>query len=88
MNQEDLKKFELILQIFMVEEDIKERISHIVLMGIGEPFDNYDNFMKFVRIVNDPKGINIGIRHITVSTCGIVPKIKEFTKENAYLYLN
>ena len=78
----NLNAFELILQILMVEEDIKERISHIVLMGIGEPFDNYDNFMKFVKIVNDPKGINIGIRHITVSTCGIVPKIKEFTKEN------
>lgn len=78
----NLSAFELVLQILMVEEDIKERISHIVLMGIGEPFDNYDNFMKFVKIVNDPKGINIGIRHITVSTCGIVPKIKEFTKEN------
>lgn len=78
----NLNAFELVLQILMVEEDIKERISHIVLMGIGEPFDNYDNFMKFVKIVNDPKGINIGIRHITVSTCGIVPKIKEFTKEN------
>ena len=77
-----LNAFELVLQILMVEEDIKERISHIVLMGIGEQFDNYDNFMKFVKIVNDPKGINIGIRHITVSTCGIVPKIKEFTKEN------
>lgn len=78
----NLNAFELVLQILMVEENIKERISHIVLMGIGEPFDNYDNFMKFVKIVNDPKGINIGIRHITVSTCGIVPKIKEFTKEN------
>ena len=78
----NLNAFELILQILMVEENIKERISHIVLMGIGEPFDNYDNFMKFVKIVNDPKGINIGIRHITVSTCGIVPKIKKFTKEN------
>lgn len=77
----NLSAFELVLQILKVEEDINERISHVVLMGIGEPFDNYDNVMKFINIINDPKGINIGIRHITVSTCGIVPKIKEFTKE-------
>ena len=79
----NLFAFELVLQILKVEEDIKERVSHVVLMGIGEPFDNYDNVMKFINIINDPKGINIGIRHITVSTCGIVPKIKEFTKEKA-----
>ena len=72
---------ELVMQVLKVEEDLGERISHVVLMGIGEPFDNYDNVMKFINIINDPKGINIGIRHITVSTCGIVPKIKEFTKE-------
>lgn len=77
----NLFAFELVLQILKVEEDIKERVSHVVLMGIGEPFDNYDNVMKFINIINDPKGINIGIRHITVSTCGIVSKIKEFTKE-------
>lgn len=79
----NLFAFELVLQILKVEEDIKERVSHVVLMGIGEPFDNYDNVMKFINIINDPKGINIGIRHITVSTCGIVPKIMEFTKEKA-----
>ena len=79
----NLNAFELVLQILKVEEDIKERVSHVVLMGIGEPFDNYDNVMKFINIINDPKGINIGIRHITISTCGIVPKIKEFTKEKA-----
>lgn len=74
----NLSAFEIVLQILAVEEDLKERVSHVVLMGIGEPFDNYDNIMKFIRIINDPKGINIGIRHITVSTCGLVPKIKEF----------
>ena len=77
----NLNAFELVLQILAVEEHIKERISHVVLMGIGEPLDNYDNVMKFIRIINDPKGINIGIRHITLSTCGLVPKIKDFTKE-------
>ena len=77
----NLNAFELVLQILAVEKHIKERISHVVLMGIGEPLDNYDNVMKFIRIINDPKGINIGIRHITLSTCGLVPKIKDFTKE-------
>ena len=77
----NLNAFELVLQILKVEEDIEKRISHVVLMGIGEPFDNYDNVMKFINIINDPKGINIGIRHITISTCGIIPKIREFTNE-------
>ena len=75
----NLEVYEMVLQILMVEEDIGKRISHIVLMGIGEPFDNYDNVIKFIDIVNSGKGIDIGSRHITVSTCGIVPKIKEFT---------
>ena len=75
----NLEVYEMVLQILMVEEDIGKRISHIVLMGIGEPFDNYDNVIKFIDIVNSGKGIDIGSRHITISTCGIVPKIKEFT---------
>lgn len=78
---------EMILQILLIESDISKRISHIVLMGIGEPFDNYTNVMNFIDIINDSKGINIGARHITVSTCGIVLKIKEFTKENTQVNL-
>ena len=74
----NLEVYEMVSQILMVEEEIQKRISHIVLMGIGEPFDNYDNVIKFIDIVNTGKGIDIGSRHITVSTCGIVPKIKEF----------
>ena len=70
---------EMVLQILQVEEDIKDRISHVVVMGIGEPFDNYDNLVKFIDIINHPKGIQIGSRHITVSTCGIIPKIEEFS---------
>ena len=77
----NLETFELVLQVLTVEEEINERISHVVLMGIGETFDNYDNVMNFINIINDPKGINIGIRHITVSTCGLVDKIKKFTSE-------
>ena len=75
----NLDASEIVLQILQVEEDINERISHVVIMGIGEPFDNYDNFVKFIKIVNNPKGISLGSRHITVSTCGIIPKIKEFS---------
>ena len=71
---------EMVLQILQVEELKGVRISHVVLMGIGEPFDNYDNVIEFVNIINDPKGIDIGARHITISTCGLIPKIKEFSK--------
>lgn len=81
--QRDLTAGEIMAQIMLVqhyfdERELGERVSHIVVMGIGEPFDNYENVTKFLRIVNDPKGMAIGARHITVSTSGIVPKIKEF----------
>ena len=76
----NLETYEMVLQIIMIEEELKERISHVVVMGIGEPFDNYDNLIKFIKIINEPKGLSIGARHITVSTCGVVPKIKEFSK--------
>lgn len=74
----NLEAYEMVLQILMVEKDLNIRISHIVLMGIGEPLDNYDNVVKFIDIVNSPKGIDIGSRHITVSTCGVVPRIRDF----------
>ena len=76
----NLKASEMVEQILKVEEDLKERITHVVIMGIGEPFDNFDNFKKFVSIINYQKGIDIGARHITVSTCGLVPKIDEFSE--------
>ncbi len=74
----NLEVFEMVLQILMIEEKLGERVSHVVVMGIGEPFDNYDNVMKFLSIINSPFGLAIGSRHLTVSTCGIVPKILEF----------
>lgn len=77
----DLLPNEMVNQILTIEEDINKRISHVVLMGIGEPFDNYDNVMKFIKIINDPKGIALGRRHITISTCGIIPKIDKFSEE-------
>ena len=76
----NLETHEMIEQILLVEEECGKRISHVVIMGIGEPFDNYDNLIKFIEIINNPKGIELGSRHITVSTCGVVPKIKEFIK--------
>ncbi len=73
---------EIVEQILAVEQDIGEHISNIVFMGIGEPFDNYDNVMHAIRIINNQKGLNIGARHISVSTSGIVPKIYDFANEN------
>ena len=75
----NLETYEMVTQLLMIEEDLGERISHVVVMGIGEPFDNFDNLLKFLTIINHPKGLAIGARHITVSTCGIVPKILEFS---------
>ena len=78
----NLEVSEMLLQVMKVEENLGERISHVVIMGIGEPFDNYDNVIDFVRIINDPYALAIGVRHITVSTCGIVPKIYALADEN------
>jgi len=74
----NVKSGEMILQILKIENDLNIRISHVVIMGIGEPFDNYQNICDFISIINNPFGINLGSRHITVSTCGVVPKIYEF----------
>ena len=78
----NLTASEMVLQVLTIDNYLNERdknVSHVVIMGIGEPFDNYDNVMDFVRIINDAKGLGIGARHITISTCGLVPKIKEFS---------
>ncbi len=75
----NLETYEMVEQILLIENDIKDKINNVVVMGIGEPFDNYDNLINFLKIINHPKGLAIGARHITVSTCGIVPKIEEFS---------
>ena len=69
---------EMVAQISSAETDCSERISNVVLMGMGEPFDNYDNVIRFLRLVSSEDSLNIGMRHITVSTCGIVPRMYEF----------
>ncbi len=83
----DLEAFEIVQQILKVAEMTKERVSHVVVMGIGEPFDNYNNTMKFIKIINSPYGLEIGARHITVSTSGIVPKIEQFSLESKQVNL-
>lgn len=79
--QRNLTSGEMVAQVLKVQEDTKERISHVVVMGTGEPFDNYDNVMRFVRTINHPKGLAIGARHITISTCGMVDKIEQYKEE-------
>ena len=83
----NLETFEMVEQILLIEQDINKRIDSVVIMCIGEPFDNYDNVMNFIRIINDPKGIAIGARHITVSTCGLIPKIEKFMEEDMQVNL-
>jgi 23S rRNA (adenine2503-C2)-methyltransferase len=81
----NLQAGEIVAQVVKVQkalDETNERVSSIVVMGIGEPFDNYDELMKFLKIVNHPKGLHIGARHITVSTSGIIPKIYQFADEN------
>lgn len=74
----NLTTSEMVLELLTVENDINDRIDNVVIMGIGEPFDNYDNFERFINILTNPKMIELGSRKITVSTCGLVPKIYEF----------
>lgn len=78
----NLEVFEMVLQVLTVGRTSNKRISSVVIMGIGEPFINYDNVLKFIRIINNDFGLAIGARHITVSTSGILPKIEQFSKEN------
>ncbi len=78
----NLSSGEIIEQILAVEQDTNSNISNVVFMGIGEPLDNYDNVINAIRIMNNPKGLNIGARHISVSTSGLVPRIYDLANEN------
>ena len=79
---------EMILQIETAQRDLNIKISNIVLMGMGEPLDNYENVVKFLKLVSAPEGLNIGMRHISLSTCGVVDKIYDLAKENFQLTLS
>ena len=83
--QRDLLPGEIVSQALMIQKDLdqeEKRLGNIVVMGTGEPFDNYDNVMKAMSIINDPCGLEIGARHISISTCGVVPGIERFALEN------
>ncbi len=79
---------EILSQLYTAQRDIGERISHIVLMGMGEPLDNFDNVTRFLALITDEKGLNISMRNISLSTCGIVPKVEELLKKKMQLTLS
>ena len=83
-----LEPYEMLDQVLFTQVDSGLPISHIVLMGIGEPLDNFDNVMRFLELVNSPEGMNISMRHISLSTCGLVPKIKELAQKKLQLTLS
>ena len=79
---------EMLDQVLFTQIDSGQPISHIVLMGIGEPLDNYDTVMRFLELINSPEGMNISMRHISLSTCGLVPKIRQLAEKNLQLTLS
>ena len=86
----DLTAAEMVAEVMTVQLELNktnERVSHVVVMGIGEPFDNYDNVMQFIYCINEAKGLAIGARHISVSTCGLVPKIRKLIDEKIQINL-
>ena len=84
----NLEAGEIAAQIYTAQKDVGERISHIVLMGIGEPLDNFDNVMDFLSIISSPDGVNIGMRNISLSTCGVVPMIDKLAEKKLQLTLS
>lgn len=84
----NLSASEILSQIHAAQNDMNIRVSHIVLMGMGEPMDNYENAIRFLKLVNTDNGLNIGMRNISLSTCGIIPGIKKLQQENLQLTLS
>lgn len=85
--ERNLTAAEMLDQIYRIQAHTGERVSNIVIMGSGEPMDNYDNVVRFIRMISDPNGLNISQRNITVSTCGLVPGIRRLTEENLQITL-
>ncbi len=84
----NLSASEMLDQIHTASKDLNQRISNVVMMGIGEPLDNYDNVLRFLQLCNNEKGLSIGHRHISISTCGLVDKIDDLAKENLQITLS
>lgn len=85
--ERNLRPSEMLDQIYSIQRLTGERVSNVVVMGTGEPMDNYDNLLKFIHILTDENGLNISQRNVTVSTCGIVPKMKQLAKEKLQITL-
>ena len=85
--ERSLTPSEMLEQVYAIQRDVGERISHVVVMGIGEPLDNYDNLLRFIEMISDEHGLHISQRNLTVSTCGIVPKIRELAGEGLKITL-
>lgn len=83
-----LNTSEILSQVYEISRDNDIRMSHVVMMGMGEPFDNYDNVLKFLRMISDENGLNISMRHISLSTCGIIPAIYKIMEENLQFTLS
>ena len=82
-----LEPYEMLDEVLFTQVDSGQTVSHVVLMGIGEPLDNFDNVMRFLELVNSPEGLNISMRHISLSTCGLVPKIDALAQRKLQLSL-
>ena len=85
--ERNLRPSEMLDQIYRIQTITGERVSNIVVMGSGEPMDNYDNVVRFIRLISNEKGLNISQRNLTISTCGIVPGIKKFAEEGLQVTL-
>ena len=85
--RQGLRPSEMIDQIYQIGKDIGERISNVVVMGTGEPLDNYDNLLRFIELLTDENGINISQRNLTVSTCGLVPRMRQLADEKLSITL-
>ena len=85
--ERNLRPSEMLDQIYRIQTITGERVSNIVIMGSGEPMDNYDNVVRFIRLISSEKGLNISQRNLTVSTCGIVPGIRKFAEEGLQVTL-
>lgn len=85
--ERNLRPSEMLEQIYRIQRDTGERVSNVVVMGSGEPMDNYDNLIRFIHLLTDENGLNISQRNVTVSTCGIVPGIRQFAEENLQVTL-
>ena len=86
--EKSLSPSEMLSQIYEAEKDMGEKVSHVVLMGSGEPLDNYENVIRFLRLVSAPEGIGVSLRNVSVSTCGLVPRIYDLARENLPITLS